>query len=143
MIRITTPFAEVAVAISDLSKQQRNALAELLGLSSAKAKAFEKLAGFKPFQKIRKSELQARCPHKVSYGLMTVHLTDLTEQPPAVVEEITKLLPEATCSARRHTLSVYCKDCYAYYALSKVSVLVQVIVEGVPFNKLLEVEEEL
>lgn len=136
-IHITTPFADIEVAISDLSAPQRNALAELLGLKSAKAEAFKKLAELKPFQKIKKSDLQKLCPHKVSIDLMKVVLTPQEE--PEVCARIKELMPEATCSPMLHELSMFCEACNKHYHLSKRSVLVRTVVAGVPFNKLYEV----
>jgi len=137
LVHITTPFADIEVPISELDAYQRNALAELLGLRSAKAEAFKKLAELKPFQKIKKSDLQKQCPHKVSIDLMKVELTPQEEQ--SAVAHIKELIPEATCSPMLHELSMFCEACCKHYSLSKRSVLVRTVVAGVPFNKLYEV----
>lgn len=136
-VRVTTPFADIETPISELDDYQRNALAELLGLKSAKAEAFKKLAELKPFQKIKKSDLQKLCPHKVSIDLMKVVLTP--QESPEAVARIKELLPEATCSPMLHELTMFCEVCGKDYRLSKRSVLVRTVVAGLPFNKLYEV----
>lgn len=136
-IRITTPFADAEVAISDLSAPQRNALAELLGLKSAKAEVFKKLAELKPFQKISRKALQevSACknyPHEVEVKLTPI-------EAPKAVKMISEIMPEATCSPMMHTLSTACKRCGSTHYVERRSILVRTVVAGVPFNKLYEI----
>lgn len=136
-IHITTPFADAEVAISDLSAPQRNALAELLGLRSAKAEVFKKLAELKPFQKISRETLQEASYCKGYPQEVKVKLTPI--EAPEAVRMISEIMPEATCSPMMHTLSTACKRCGSTHYVERRSVLVRTVVAGVPFNKLYEV----
>lgn len=140
-IIISTPFTTTEVKIADINHQERTALASLLGFTSARKKAFIILRELKKFKKIKPYEVWKTCP-KGNRGFSTeveVSLINGTDEGERMCQKILDILPEAETSAGIHRVSGFCQKCGRIHSVTKRSVLVKLIVEGVPFSNMYEV----
>ena len=133
-ITITTPHKTVTTTTADLTPNERNALAGLIGLKELKSAVFEVLRDTPTFKKIHPPEVWDQCPHKPKRpGEMTVSVTPFelsTEQKERLEAMLAELPAGAVYVAKRHKASVWCKKCEAAHTVTRDSVLINAPVEG-------------
>ena len=137
-IEIKTAFGVVELPMSELTLQERTALAGLLGMKDARKNAFKTLRHMPRFKKIKIREVWNLCP-KGATGFPTeiqvnIDKTNSTKKSQQATKLIKKLLPDAEVSFADHTMSGYCSRCRCVHSLSRASILVRTTVKGVPFT---------
>jgi len=137
MITIISPFGAVEVEISDLTTNERNALAQLLGVTEARKEAFETLRHVEIFKKIKQDDVWRLCP---KYGRFktefSLEFINNTPDGRALVKEFKDLIPDAQVSAANHTVSGFCKRCNKVHSITKTAVMVKTSVHNIPFSNL-------
>jgi hypothetical protein len=139
MITIISPFGAVEVPIADLNTYERNALAQLLGISGARQEAFQVLRNKKIFQKIKQEQVWKLCPKFFKFPTtFTLEHINNTLEGEDMKLSFKELFPEATISAAIHTLGGYCKCCKKNHSITRPAVMVKTIVHGIIFSNLYE-----
>jgi len=141
IIKIETPFTTIAIPVSELTPQERNGLASLLGFSGARKEAFAELRGLPRFKKVRREDVWNSCPKGSKFFpvAVSVALINNTVKGRDSCDVILAIMPEAKVSAAVHTAAGYCAKCDKVHRVSKYSVLVKLTVEGVPFSTMYSV----
>jgi len=137
MITIISPFASVEIPMEDLTTYERNALAQLLGVSGARAEAFETLREMKVFQKIKPEMVWRECRKFNRFKTtFTLEFINGTPEGEAMKLPFIELMPDAEISAANHIVSGFCRWCKTTHSITKPAVMVRTIVHGLEFSNL-------
>ncbi len=127
------------VHISELNKQERAALAGLLGMNTRKAHIFRLFRELDPFKNIKPKEVWNLCPQR---GRFSVDL-EVTRASPEVEEEALQILsqidPDADFLIKNHKMGGYCKKCGVRHEVERNSALVFLEYMGFKYSKRFEV----
>lgn len=146
-LKISTPTINLTIDDSDLSPNERSALAGLFGFRALKQEVFKKLDAVPKFRKILPHEVAEACPKRQSAGAMRrmyvrkLPLTgdDLTVTELCKLDELVSKLPEkTTMSFVEYTVSMYCPACRCDH--EKVARVVKLVapIAGLQFAKQFE-----
>lgn len=139
-VLITTPHNSVTVETTDLSRIESSILLSLTVDSSVRERAFEPLDFLKPFKKIEKHEL---CPEHHPAKRMT----DLKIETFPIVAiqdtdfDIEAILPGSERIFKLHKVSGYCTACGQRHGVTRTSVVVRVMLNGISVQNIYQVEE--
>jgi hypothetical protein len=133
-IHIKTQFKEVTVELADLTRNERGALAGLLGLSGKRKEIFKALRALPRYKKIKQEQVWALCPKGNRFETeFTVEDVDADWGP---------ALPDAEVYPKVRTLGGYCSACRQTHAISKDTVVVSLVEGGVRFTNIYEVNHD-
>ncbi len=138
MLTVSSKFLSTTIPIAELTTSERNALAGIIGLSSARRRAFQALREKPLFRKIKPQDVWNTCPKRARDFDVTVEiiLNSETAAGSNATQVFQALLPNAEVSPAIHKVSGMCPRCGLVHSISRQSVLVKTVVAGVQFSNL-------
>ena len=138
-IVIETPGNRIETNLAELTRDERSALASLLGVASVRNELFQAFRDAPKFRKISGPEVFQTCPKNARFPLeleLAPAESDVAEPLTAMVLEYE---PSAFCRVRAHTLGGWCPKCKQRHSVTRLSLLVTLEQEGILYSKLFEV----
>jgi len=139
-IQIKTQFKDVTVNLEDLTRDERRALAGLLGMSSKRQEIFKSLRTMPRFKKIKQEQVWALCPKDNKFQTK-IQIEDAgdTDWGRGASLAICKFIPDADVYPKIRSLGGYCEICRSWHEIIKKVVVVSLVESGVKFSNIYEV----
>ena len=139
-VLITTPHNSVTVETTELSRIESSVLLSLTVPEATRIGAFEPLNFLKPFKKIERHEL---CPeHHPAKRMQDLKIETF---PIAALQDtdfdIEAVLPGSERIFKLHKVSGHCVACGVRHTVTRTSVVVRVMLNGVSVQNIYQVEE--